>query len=97
MIVTPEKLDISINEWECYNNELTQTPQSVVDTINAEFSRILNTSTSPRYAQSRIYHFLSEYQDYGFTDSECHQCATNVINRYYNSSISRWEFLSISL
>ena len=38
MIVTPEKIDISISEWECYDNELTRTPQSVVDRINAEFS-----------------------------------------------------------
>ena len=97
MIVTPEKLDISISEWECYDNSHTRTPQSVVDTINAEFSRILNTSTSPRYAQSRIYHFLSAYSDYGFSDSECHETATNVINKYYNSNINRWEFLSISL
>ena len=97
MIVTSEKIDISISEWECYDNQLTRTPQSVVDTINAEFSRILNTTKSPRYAQSRIYHFLSGYMDYGFSDSECHQCATDVINRYYQSNINRWEFLSISL
>ena len=97
MLITPHKVELSIEEWECYDNELTRTPQEVVDIINREFSIILDTTHSPRYAQARIYHFLSEYADYGFSDSECHQVATNVINLYYKSNIDRWEFLTMSL
>lgn len=95
MLISPHKVELSINEWDCYDNSLCRTPQEVVDTINQEFSEILDTTHSPVYAQQRIYHFLSEYADYGFSDSECHQAATNVINLYYKSNIDRWEFLSI--
>lgn len=97
MLISPHVIELSIEEWECYDNESCHTPYEVVDTINREFSSILETTHSPRYAQARIYHFLSEYANYGFSDSECRQVATNVINLYYKSNIDRWEFLTTSL
>ena len=95
MLISPHKVELSIEEWECYDNEFCHTPYEVVDTINQEFSAILDTTHSPRYAQKRIYNVLASYSAFGFSDSECHQVATNVINLYYKSNIDRWEFLSI--
>ena len=97
MLISPHVIELSIEEWECYDNSLCRTPYEVVDTINREFSSILETTHSPRYAQARIYKFLSKYSEYGFSDSECNQVATNVINLYYKSNIDRWEFLTTSL
>lgn len=96
MLISPHKVEISIDEWDCYDNRKCQTPQEIVDIINAEFSEILDTTHSPVYAQQRIYNVLSGYSEYGFSDSECHQVATTVINCYYKSNINRWEFLSIN-
>ena len=95
MLISPHKVELSIEEWECYDNVLCRTPQDVIDTINQEFSVILDTTHSPRYAQQRIYEVLDFYTEYGFSDSECHEVATKVINLYYQSNINRWEFLSI--
>lgn len=96
MLITSDKIQLSIREWDCYDNRIRRTPQEVVDTINSEFSEILGSSRSPVYAQQRIYDVLGKYSIYGFSDSECHQVATNVINLYYKSNIDRWEFLTIS-
>ena len=96
MLISPHKVELSIEEWECYDSEFCRTPQDVIDIINQEFSVILDTTHSPRYAQARIYKFLTNYCEYGFSDSECSQVATNVINLYYQSNIDRWEFLSIT-
>ena len=97
MLISPHKVELSIEEWDCYDNSSCRTPQDVIDIINQEFSVILDTTHSPRYAQARIYKFLSKYSEYGFSDSECSQVATNVINLYYQSNIDRWAFLSITL
>lgn len=93
MIVTPELLSIKRSEWECY----IDTPDTVIALVNTGFLEILNTTHSPVWAQKRIYDFFSDndYDKYGFNDSECNQCATNVINKYYNSSINRWAFLEL--
>ena len=96
MLISPHKVELSIKEWECYDNTYCRTPQTIVDIINQEFSIILDTTHSPRFAQKRIYDFLYQYRECGFSDSECHQVATNVINLYYKSNIDRWEFLSIT-
>ena len=96
MLVSPHKVQLSISEWDCYDNSSCRTPQEIVDTINQEFSVILDTTPSPRFAQKRIYDFLYQYREYGFSDSECNQVATNVINLYYKSNIDRWAFLSIT-
>lgn len=75
------------SQWECY----TDTPDSVIATINGYFSRILTDKPAVLEAQREIYHFLSMYTEWGFSDSECHQAATDVINKYYKTSIDRWE------
>ena len=94
MIITREQVSISRSEWECYIN----TPDSVIDIINKEFSEILLTTTSPVYAQKRIYEFLYEnYSEWGFSDSECNQVATDVINKYYQSNIDRWAMLDVTV
>lgn len=93
MIISKEKVSILRSEWECY----TDTPDSVIDIINKEFSEILFTTTSPVYAQKRIYDFCSNYKEWGFSDSECNQTATDVINQYYKSDINRWSMLSVTV
>lgn len=93
MIINREEVSISRSEWECYIN----TPDSVIETINKEFSEILLTTTSPIYAQKRIYDFCAKYKRWGFMDSECNQTATDVINKYYQSNIDRWEVLNMTL
>ena len=94
MIITREQVSIKRSEWECY----IDTPDSVIDTINAEFSVILMSPTSPVYAQKRIYEFLYEnYREWGFSDSECNQVVTNVINKYYQSNIDRWAMLDVTV
>ena len=93
MIVTQELLSIKRSEWECY----TDTPDTVVVLVNTGILEILNTTNSPVWAQKRIYEFFTDnnYDQYGFNDSECNQVATDVINKYYNSSINRWAFLEL--
>jgi hypothetical protein len=91
MKVTKDKIECSIQEWDCYNTWNRKTPQDVVETINEEILNILSTSHSPVWAQKRIYNYLDQYKEYGFRDSECEQTATQIINEYYNSTIDRWE------
>ena len=91
MIISREKVSISRSEWQCY----IDTPDSVIDIINEEFSEILLTTTSPVYAQKRIYDFCAKYNEWGFSDSECNQMATDVINQYYKSDINRWQMFSV--
>ena len=93
MIIKREQVSISRSEWECYMD----TPDTVIDTINKEFSKILLATTSPVYAQKRIYDFCEKYKQWGFIDSECNQTATNVINKYYKSDIDRWAMLSMTI
>ena len=50
MIISREKVSISRSEWQCY----IDTPDSVIDIINEEFSEILLTTTSPVYAQKEF-------------------------------------------
>ena len=89
MIVTLEKLEVKRSEWECY----IDTPDVVIETVNELVLEILNTTHHPVLAQKRIYDALFDYREYGFTDSECNQVATCIINKYYNSYIDRWAHL----
>ncbi len=80
------------SQWECY----VDTPDGIIATVNGYFSRIIEDYREERNAieaQREIYHFLSMYTEWGFSDSECHQAATDVINKYYETSIDRWESL----
>jgi len=90
MIISREKLEIKRSEWECY----IDTPDVVIEEVNELFLEILNTTHSPVLAQKRTYDAMFDYRKYGFMDSECNQTVTDVINKYYNSNIDRWAFLS---
>ena len=80
------------SQWECYRD----TPDSIIETINGFFSRILADCDTPIDAQSKIYGFLSFYKEWGFSDSECNQAATDEVNKYYKSNIDRWECMKAS-
>lgn len=94
MKVTKHKIECSIEEWDCYDNDLCKTPLHVVEYVNQNILSILSSTHSPVWAQKRIYDFLDEYKQYGFRDSECEQVTTNIINSYYNSNISRFDSYS---
>lgn len=90
MIVTLEKLEIKRSEWECY----IDTPDKVINEVNLNLADIFETTHHPVIAQKRAYNYLYEnHREWGFSDSECNQVVTNVINKYYNSNIDRWAML----
>jgi len=77
------------SQWECY----VDTPDSIIETINGYFTRMLDDCSEPVDAQAKMYKFLDLYKEWGFSDSECNQAATNEINKYFKSNISRWDCL----
>ena len=79
------------SQWDCY----VDTPDSVIATINGFFSRVLADKTDPVVAQKTIYKFMELYREWGFSDSECNQAATDEINKYYKTSIDRWAMLAL--
>ena len=81
------KVSLKRSQWECY----TDTPDSIIETINGYFSMVLTTEETPIDAQAEIYKFLGFYKEFGFSDSECSQVATNVINNYFKSNLTRWD------
>lgn len=81
------KLDIKRSQWECY----TDTPDSVIETINAYFGYVLTTKENAFDAQEEMYKFLNMFKEWGFRDSECDQCTTETINKFYKSNLSRWD------
>ena len=81
------KLDIKRSQWECY----TDTPDSVIETINAYFGYVLTTNDNANDAQAEMYHFLNMFTEWGFRDSECDQCTTDNVNKFYKSNLSRWD------
>ena len=89
MTRTPMTVTIKRSEWECY----TDTPDTIIETINSYFSYVLSTKDNAFDAQSEIFKFLNMFSEFGFMDSECLECATRVINRYFNSYLSRWSQL----
>lgn len=93
MIIEREQLTVSRKDWECYRS----TPDFVIDEINSTFLEILQTTTSPRYAQKRFYEFACDggFDLYGFRDTECCIVATDIINTYYKSNIDRWAYMEI--
>jgi hypothetical protein len=89
MIIQASKVEVTREEWECFSF----TPDSIISDVNIGITEILMTTHHPVIAQERIYDFLETYKMYGFSDSEGDIAATNAINAYYNSNISRWEYL----
>jgi hypothetical protein len=91
---TNHKLFCDRDEWECFSF----TPEYIIDEINALVYEVITTNTDPVIAQKIIYDTIAaneKYRGYGFRDSEGDQCTTNIINKYYGSSIDRWANLSL--
>ena len=86
MTRTPMTVTLKRSEWECY----TDTPDSIIETINSYFSYVLSTKDNAFDAQAEIFKFMGMFNEFGFLDSECLECATRVINRYFDSYLSRW-------
>ena len=82
------KLHCDRGEWECYRH----TPDHIIDEVNDLVYAVITTNNDAVVAQKIIYDTLQEngYGKYGFRDSECDQCTTNIINQYYGSKIDRW-------
>ena len=79
------------SQWDCYRD----TPDGVIDTINGFFTSVLDSSLDAVTAQDRIYKFMGLYKEWGFSDSECNQVATDEINKYYKTNIDRWAMLAL--
>lgn len=80
------------SQWECY----VDTPDGVIETINAFITRILLDETDAVEAQTKAYNFMDLYKEWGFSDSEPSQAVTDVINKRYKTNIDRWECLKAS-
>jgi hypothetical protein len=92
MNITATKVEIKRSEWDCY----IDTPDKVIDEVNRNLADIFETTHHPVIAQKRVYKYLYDnHREWGFSDSECNQAATDAINLYYNSNIDRWASLSL--
>jgi hypothetical protein len=80
------KVELKRSEWECY----IDTPDSVIETINAYFSYVLDQKPNAFEAQEEMYKFADMFKEWGFTDSECHEVITRMVNKKYKSYINRW-------
>ena len=82
-------VELKRSEWECY----TDTPDNVIATINGYFTGVLDKYFDAVEAQKEIYRFMDLFQEFGFSDSEPSQTATDLINKYYKTNINRWASL----
>ena len=90
MIISKNKIMVLRSEWECY----VDTPDVVISEVNSFILNILNTNSDAVVSQRKIYNHLYEnYNQYGFSDSECNQVVTNIVNKFYGTSIDRWASL----
>jgi hypothetical protein len=80
------KVELKRSEWECY----IDTPDSVIETINSYFTYVLDQKSNAFEAQREMYKFGEMFREWGFTDSECNEVITRVINKKYKSNINRW-------
>lgn len=80
-------------DWECYSH----TPENVIKEINSLVYGVITNNSDPIVAQKIIYDTFESrgYGKYGFRDSECDRCTTNIINQYYGSNIDRWANLRL--
>ena len=91
--VKTKNINLSKDQWQCYSD----TPNDVIKTVNKFFTYILFVCETPILAQKTTYAYLERYVTWGFLDSECCQVATDMINKYYNSDINRWQCMSEEL
>jgi hypothetical protein len=87
MISTQITVTLKRSEWECY----IDTPDSVIETINNYFAFVLQSRDTALEAQAEIFKFMCMFSEFGFYDSEPRQVATDTINTYFNSDLSRWD------
>ncbi|AOV62292.1 hypothetical protein S420910_103 [Synechococcus phage S-CAM7] len=87
MISTQITITIKRSEWECY----IDTPDSVIETINNYFAFVLQSRDTALEAQAEIFKFMCMFSEFGFYDSEPRQCATDTINDFFGTSLSRWD------
>lgn len=83
---TPRIVQLKRSQWECY----TDTPDSIIETINHYFSYVLVNYANAFDAQAEIFKFLNFFSEWGFYDSECLQVATDTLNSHFKSNLSRW-------
>jgi len=84
------KVNLNRSDWQCY----LDTPDDVIKQVNSFFTLILPDCKTPVQAQGVMYDYLDAYVEWGFLDSECCQVVTDVINKHFNSSIHRWQFMN---
>ncbi len=87
MIKTQITVEITRSEWECF----IDTPDSVIETINNYFAFVLQSRDTALEAQAGIFKFMNRFSEWGFYDSEPRQCATDTINEFFGTSLSRWD------
>ena len=80
---------LTLREWQCY----LDTPVQVVELINDMCEIVLDISTSKKQALKGIYKVLTNFQTFGFRDTECEHAAVNLINAYFQDDdeyLDRW-------
>ena len=80
-------INLKRSQWEVY----TDTPDSVIETVNGYFSYVIANNKNANDAQQEIYKLMCMYSEWGFADSEPLQSATDTINNVYNTQLTRWD------
>jgi hypothetical protein len=92
--LTAKKLCCDRNEWGCFSH----TPDNIIEEVNALVYAVVTTNNDPVIAQKIIYDTIAANETYrkcGFSDSEGDQCTTNIINKYYDTTITRWAYTTL--
>ncbi len=87
MIKTQITVEITRSEWECF----IDCPDTIIETINHHFAFVLQSRDTALEAQAEIFKFMNMFSEFGFYDSEPRQCATDTINEFFGTSLSRWD------
>tara|TARA_B100001059_G_scaffold199876_1_gene206418 strand:+ start:222 stop:500 length:279 start_codon:yes stop_codon:yes gene_type:complete len=80
-------VNLKRSQWECY----TDTPDSIIETINIQLSDIFKCESDPVEAQRQSYEFMMLFKEWGFADSEPMQALTDRVNYIFRSNLDRWE------
>ena len=87
MISTQITVTLKRSEWEVY----IDTPDTIIEGINQYFAYVLQSRDTALEAQAEIFKLMNLYSEFGFYDSEPRQVATDTINTYFKSDLSRWD------
>ena len=80
-------IELKRSQWECY----IDTPDTIIESINHYFAYVLQSRDTALEAQAEIFKFMNMFSEFGFYDSEPRQVATNTINEFFGSDLSRWD------